>query len=108
MPLGLEHTDMPKLLKYDSAPGSVTSLLFPLVHGRQPCRGTAVHGGGTSRPEAGQGKLHFSLKPTGQETLLSTFCNLSLVTCAFASSPPGTERTMYVHLGHRGESPFLL
>lgn len=95
MPLGLKHTDAPKLLKHDSVPGSVTSLLFPLVHGRRPCGGTAVHGGGTSRPEAGQGKLPFLLKPTGQETSLSTLRNLSLVTCAFASSLPGTERTIW-------------
>jgi len=108
MPLDLEHMDMPKLLKYDSVPGSVTSLLFPLAHGQQPCKGAAVHDGGTSRPEAGQGKLYFLLKPTGQETSLSNFCNLILVTCGFASSPSGTERRMYVHLGHGGESPFLL
>lgn len=92
MPRGLEHTDMPKLLKYDSVPGSVTNLLLPLA---QLCRGTAVHGGGTSSPEAGQGKLHFLLKPTGQETLLYTSCNLSMFACASASSPSGTQRTTF-------------
>lgn len=108
MPLGLQHTDMLKLLKYDSVPGSATNLLFFPVYGWQLCRGTAGHGGGTRRPKAGQGRLHFLLKPTGQETSLSTFCNLSLVTCPFTSPLPETEGTAYVHLGCTGESPFLL
>lgn len=107
MPAGLEYKDVPKLLKYYSVPGSV--ILFPLVHVLQPRGRTAVHSGGMRR-QAGQGKMQFLLKLTGPEALLSTFCKMNLVTCAFVSFPPGTERKMHLHLGGRGESllPSLL
>lgn len=72
MPAGLEHKDVPELLKYHSVPGSV--ILFPLVHVLQPRGRTAVRGGGTRTPQAGQGKMQFLLKLTGPEALLSTFC----------------------------------
>lgn len=107
MPLGLEHRDMPKLLKYHLVPGSVPPLLFPLstacsLVGEQLCMVIA-------RADLKLDVESCSFSSSQQvKRLLYTHFATWVWTCVFTALPPVTERRIYVRTGGRHESLLLL